>query len=94
MPQMKNIRCNTIAMRPRLLMNFTLRCVRFYPGVNNRADNLVTRARLPCEINNPHPGLTPGTALRAIGLGSLSLPRPGRSKTRLERPGTVPQYRE
>ena len=30
-------------MRPRLLMNFTLRCVRFYPGVNSRAE-LVTLA--------------------------------------------------
>ena len=28
----------TTAMRPRLLMNFTLRCVRFYPGVNSRAE--------------------------------------------------------
>ncbi len=30
-------------MRPQLLMNFTLRCVRFYLGVNSRAE-LVTLA--------------------------------------------------
>ena len=30
-------------MRLRLLMDFTLRCVRFYPGVNSRAE-LVTLA--------------------------------------------------
>ena len=44
----------TIAMRPRLLMNFTLRnhfattsqplrCVRFYPGVNSRAELVSSR---------------------------------------------------
>ena len=37
-----------MAMRPRLLMNFTLRCVRFYPGVNSRAEivTLATGLRL------------------------------------------------
>ena len=34
-------------MRPRLLMNFTLPCVRFHPGVNSRAESGVnSRAEL------------------------------------------------
>ncbi len=33
----------TIATRPQSLIDFTLRCVRFYPGVNSRAE-LVTLA--------------------------------------------------
>ena len=37
-----------LAMRPRLLMNFTLRCVRSYLVVNSRGG-----------ISNPHPWLTP-----------------------------------
>ncbi len=41
-------------MRPQSLMNFALRCVRIFPGVNSRAE-LVT--------------LAPGTALRAVGSG-------------------------
>ena len=51
-------------MRPRLLMNFALRCVRFYAGVNSRAE-LVTLA-----------GVYARTALCAVGseikLNSLS----------------------
>ena len=38
--------------------DFALRYARIYPGVNSRAE-LVTLA----------PGLTPGTALRAVGSG-------------------------
>ncbi len=34
---------NHSPMRPRLLMDFALPCVRFYPGVNSRAE-LVTLA--------------------------------------------------
>ncbi len=45
-------------MRPQSLMNFALRCVRIFPGVKK-----------PCGISNPRPGLTPGTALRAVGSG-------------------------
>ena len=45
---------------PRLLTNFTLRCVHFYPGLNSRAE-LVTLA----------PGLYAGTALRAVGSGII-----------------------
>ena len=40
--------------------DFALRYVRIYPGVNSRAE-LVTLA----------PGLTPGTALRAVGSGII-----------------------
>ena len=47
-----------IAMRPRLLMNFTLRCVRFYPGVNSRAE-LVTLA----------PGLCPERRFAPLARG-------------------------
>ncbi len=36
-------RRRTIVTRLRSLMDFTLRCVRFYPGVNSRAE-LVTLA--------------------------------------------------
>ena len=52
----------TIVTRLRSLMDFTLRCVRFYPGVNSRAE-LVTLA----------PGLRP--ELRAVGLGMNTKPR-------------------
>ena len=47
----------TIVTGLRSLMNFTLRCVCFYPGVNS----------------NPRPGLTPGTVLRAVGSGTIFL---------------------
>ena len=38
--------------------DFALRYARIYPGV-----------KMPSEISNPRPGLTPGTALRAVGSG-------------------------
>ncbi len=47
-------------MRPRLLMNFTLRCVRFYPGVNSRAE-LVTLA----------PGLRPARRFAPLARGLI-----------------------
>ncbi len=37
-------------MRPRLLMNFALRCVRFYPGVNSRAELLTLAPGLRPEL--------------------------------------------
>ena len=46
----------TIVTRPRSLMDFSLRCVRFYPGVNSRAE-LVT--------------LAPGLRLEARGLVTI-----------------------
>ena len=52
----------TIAMRPRLLMDFTLRCVRFYPGVNSRAE-LVTLA----------PGLRPERRFAPLARGQGKL---------------------
>ena len=47
-------------MRPRLLMDFTLRCVRFYPGVNSRAE-LVTLA----------PGLRPERRFAPLARGLM-----------------------
>ncbi len=48
----------TIVMRPRSLMDFSLRCVRFYPGVNSRAE-LVTLA----------PGLRPERRFAQLARG-------------------------
>ncbi len=45
-------------MRPRLLMDFALRCVRFYPGLNSRAE-LVTLA----------PGLRPEQRFAPLARG-------------------------
>ena len=47
-----------MTLKSKMVDNFVLRYVRIYPGVNSRAE-LVTLA----------PGLTPGTAPRAVGLG-------------------------
>ena len=48
----------TIVTRLRSLMDFTLRCVRFYPGVNSRAE-LVTLA----------PGLRPERRFAPLARG-------------------------
>ena len=47
-------------MRPRLLMDFTLRCVRIFPGVNSRAE-LVTLA----------PGLRPERRFAPLARGLM-----------------------
>ncbi len=49
-----------LTMRLRSLMNFTLRCVRFHPGVNSRAE-LVTLA----------PGLRPERRLAPLARGLM-----------------------
>ncbi len=50
----------TIVTRLRFLMDFTLRCVRFYPGVNSRAE-LVTLA----------PGLRPERRFAPLARGQF-----------------------
>ncbi len=51
----------TIVTRPRSLMDFSLRCVRFYPGVNSRAE-LVTLA----------PGLRPERRFAPLARGLIN----------------------
>ena len=53
----------TIVTRPRSLMDFSLRCVCFYPGVNSRAE-LVTLA----------PGLRPGRRFAPLARGIFISP--------------------